>query len=118
MEIIPTYFELCVSYNYCLYYIEWAYQRSRLCHKFDVTTGNICKPVYKCDVNLRLSPYIVVVDLDQLWGFNDIHEGPLHGGSLVVPMFYTLCILAGISSGSFCTPAQYEYKLVVTHVGR
>ena len=49
-----------------LYYIEWVYQRSRLCHKYDVTTGCICKPGYKCDVNLLLNPYIVEVDLDQL----------------------------------------------------
>ena len=39
--------------------------------------------------------------------------------SLLVPLLYTLCtcILAGISSGSFAKPAQYEYKFVVTRVG-
>ena len=56
---------LCAHYP--LYYIEWAYQRSWLCCKCDVTTGSICKPVYKCDGNLCLNPYILVVDLDQLW---------------------------------------------------
>ena len=40
-----------------LYYIEWAYQRSRLCRKCDVTIGSICEPGHKCDVNLRLNPY-------------------------------------------------------------
>ena len=35
----------------------------------------------------------------------------------VVPLLYRLCILAGVSSGSVATPAQYEYKLAVTHVG-
>ena len=30
-----------------------------MCHKCDVITGCICKPVYKCDVNLHLNPYIV-----------------------------------------------------------
>ena len=43
--------------NLILYYIEWAYQRSRLCHKCDVSTGSICKPGYKCDVNLQPSLY-------------------------------------------------------------
>ena len=47
-----------------LYYIEWAYQRSRLCHKCDVTTGSICKPGYKCDVNLQLHPYILAGSLN------------------------------------------------------
>ena len=28
-----------------LYYIEWAYQRRKPCHKCDVITGCICKPV-------------------------------------------------------------------------
>ena len=31
----------------------------------------------------------------------------------MVPLLYMPCILAGISSGSFATPAQYEYKFVV-----
>ena len=63
-----------------LYYIEWAYQRSRLCRKRDVTTGSICEPGNKCDVNLRLNPYIVAMDLERLWvSFdNDIHEWTLH----------------------------------------
>ena len=46
-------------------------------------------------VYLLLNPYIVAVDLEG-------YEGLL---------------LAGVSSGSFATPAQYEYKFVVTHVG-
>ena len=81
-----------------LYYIEWAYQeRSQLCHECDVTTRCICKLGYKCDVNLCLNLYMV--GLDRFWFANDIHEGPL---------------LAGVSSGFFATPAQYEYKFIVT----
>ena len=60
-------FNLFTTVVYSLYYIEWAYQRSRLCHKCDVTTGCICELVYKFDVNQRLNSYIVMVDLDQLW---------------------------------------------------
>ena len=43
------------------HYIEW----SQLCHKCDIITGCICKPGYKCDVNLGLNPYIVAVNLDR-----------------------------------------------------
>ena len=100
-----------------LYYIAWAYQRSPLRHKCDVITGCICKLVYKCDVNQRINPYIVAMDLDRCGFLNDIHEGPLHEASAVVALLYILCILACVSSGSFATPAQYEYKLVVTRVG-
>ena len=31
----------------------------------------------------------------------------------MVPLLNRLCILAGVSSGSFAMPIQYEYKFVV-----
>ena len=78
-----------------------------------------CKPGYKRYVNLCLNPYIVAEDQDRMWFPNDIHEGPLHEASPVVPLLYTLCILAGISSDSFATPATSttsEYQWMHLHL--
>ena len=52
-----------------LYYTEWAYQRSRLCHNWDVTTGGICKLGYKCDMNLHLNPYTYMGGSGPVVGF-------------------------------------------------
>ena len=93
--------------NVFLYYIELAYQRSRLCHKCDITTGCICKPGFKCDVSLHLNRCIAMVDLDRFGLSNDVHEGLLHEASPVVPLLYTLCILPGIFIGSFALHAMY-----------
>ena len=77
----------------CLYYIEWAYQRSRVCHKCDVTTVCIYKPGCKCDVNLHLNPYIMAVDLDWFWVVvpNDIHDRLLHAMYTVRHLQWFLC---------------------------
>ena len=87
-----TTFALSWHYKNHLYYIEWVYQRSWLCHKCDVARGGgecICKLGYECDVNLLLNPYIVELGLPPHCGVSDdIHEDPLHamytGASLLL----------------------------------
>ena len=100
-----------------LYYIEWAYQRSWLCHKCDVITGCICKPGYK---------WLWTCAFTLIWWRWTWKGSWLCFLMIFMRDHFTLCILErGLHwlngkfdtdiHSSFDTPDQY--KLVVTSVG-
>ena len=70
-------------------------------------------------VNLLFNPYIVAVDQEQSWAAfpNDIDEGPVHAMYIGKKLQWLWVEFNNDIHGSFDTPTQYEYNLVVTHLG-